>query len=175
MALGYFPGGTITSVSMYFAAKTGTSAMNAQLLIYDAGGNVIGQTGTFSVAAGSGGIGGQSWYTANLTSPLTLAANTYIYAGFYRDPAKSHEMSAFSGGNFLEVTDTGASPIQMFGYNVTSGTLGVYVTYTPASTGGIKVYNGSGWSKYKVKVWTGAAWQWCPVRIWNGSAWQRFA
>jgi len=39
--------------------------------------------------------------------------------------------------------------------------------------GGVKIWNGSTWGKYKVKVWNGTAWVWRPVRAWDGSNWIR--
>lgn len=40
-----------------------------------------------------------------------------------------------------------------------------------ASTGQIKVWNGSAWVAKPVKVWNGSSWVVKPVKRWNGSAW----
>lgn len=45
------------------------------------------------------------------------------------------------------------------------------VVTPPATTGQIKVWNGSAWVAKPVKVWNGSAWVIKPVKYWNGSAW----
>lgn len=40
-----------------------------------------------------------------------------------------------------------------------------------ATTGQIKVWDGSQWVAKPVKVWTGASWEVKPVKYYNGATW----
>lgn len=41
----------------------------------------------------------------------------------------------------------------------------------PASTGKVKVWDGSAWNEKPAKVWSGSAWVAKPVKVWTGAAW----
>ena len=44
-------------------------------------------------------------------------------------------------------------------------------THPPASSGNIKVFNGSMFEAKPVKVWSGSAWVTKPLKYWDGSTW----
>lgn len=43
--------------------------------------------------------------------------------------------------------------------------------FTTASTGRVKVWDGTAWGVKPVKYWTGSAWAAKPAKFWNGSTW----
>lgn len=180
--------GDITSLSAYFGGANGS--VNARLCLWDAGGNLLRQSGQFSQPGGSYAINGQSWATQGITS-YHASKNQQLFVGFWRDAAGGHILSYNSnGGGSFAYKATGGGPTNTAGYSSSSGKFAAYLTYTPSTSGGgdggggtpppqggVKVWQaGNGWQKHPVKVWQGGnGWQWHPVREWNGSSWVRRA
>lgn len=48
---------------------------------------------------------------------------------------------------------------------------GFSITIPNASTGQVKVWNGSIWEAKPVKIWNGSIWEIKLVKVWNGSTW----
>jgi hypothetical protein len=119
--------------------------------------------GAFIVCVGNGG-GTAALTSSELTGFLSIGSNdtndTAIGIGHKND---------WSSGAF--------DPAQFGG---DSGFLDAWIAMTialrpdpapPASSGKIKVWNGSSWVAKPVKVWNGSAWVVKPVKRWSGSAW----
>lgn len=44
-------------------------------------------------------------------------------------------------------------------------------SFSGAVTGGIRIWNGTAWTKQPAKIWNGTAWTVGTVNIWNGTSW----
>jgi hypothetical protein len=124
--------GQITSLSAYFAGKSGGGNITARLCIWDTSGNLLAQTGDMTVGAGSGGIGGQSFHTANLSSPYNASSGQNLRIGWWRHASQSDEWTENNGGTEYQATDSSNSAPGNETFSSVSGTPSIYATYTPS-------------------------------------------
>ncbi len=129
--------GDITSISCYFAGHGDSPTY--QLVIWDASGNILAQTATFTASPGSGSTGGQAWQTQSLGTPLHVVGGTQIRIGWWRCPGTGSgtcdtEWSYTGSGTHDTVTNTSGSPGAFTGSGSNSGQVGAYGTYTPTGS-----------------------------------------
>lgn len=169
--------GLIEYLNVYMSGKAGGGGCRTILCLWDSSGNLLAQTAQFTAGAGAGGVNGQAFQRAALTTPYSAVAGTY-YIGFWRNGADTADFSFInSGGTIHPSAPSGGvgnvgSPSALSFANSTSGQMSAYVEYV---RGGIKMWTGSVWNKYAPKRWNGSAWVRHPIKRWNGSTWEWFA
>lgn len=142
----------ITSLSAYFAAKNGLGSTTAALCIWDSSGNLLAQTATFALAAGSGAIGGQSWQTQALTSNYLASNGQVLYIGWWRFAGGSDEWTEDASSTEYQATDaSNSAPPGSETFASVGGKPGIYATYTP--------------SEVWVNTGTPAAPVWSPIAV----------
>jgi len=130
--------GTITQLKVYAAARS--SSVSTRLCLWNAGGSILGQSASFTMATGTEEAGGQAWQTKTLSSPVTLSADTY-WVGLYRNPSGAHIMgtaNATSTGYIKTNTSSWPSVASMSGYTTDDKKPYVgffYITEPDAPTG----------------------------------------
>ena len=123
----------VSHVRVYAAARS--SAVLTRLAIWDASGNVIAQTASFSMGTGSDAVGGQSWQEVALTSPVYISGGNY-FIGLYRNPSGSHLGGTHTSEDSYLKTNTNGFPsiASMSGYTAETNEglmVGVYALLPP--------------------------------------------
>lgn len=161
--------GVIASLSAYFAAKNGLGNTTACLCIWDTSGNLLARTSTFTLAQGSGALGGQAWQTANLITPYVASNGQNLRIGWWRFANGSDEWTENAGGTEYQATDNhNTTPPSAETFASVSGTPSIYATYSPT---GAYINTGTPgspvWTQGSVFVNTGtpAAPVWSPAEI----------
>ena len=166
--------GLVQWLDVYMAGSGGTC--RTILCLWNSSGVLLAQTAQFTASAGSGGVNGQAFQRAALTSPLVINAGTY-YVGFWRNSADSAEWSYLSGGGTIHpqaplggVANVG-SPGSLSFANSTSGQMSAYLEYVQ---GGLGLAGGGVYHKYALKRWNNgaSAWQRHPLKRWNATSGQ---
>ncbi len=168
------PAGVIAALDVFMAGSSGGTCRTILCLWDYPSGNLLAQTAQFTAAAGGGGVNGQAWQRAVLTSPIVVGGGSY-FVGFWRNGADAAEFSYNSGSGTIHpqapgggVTNVG-SPGAL---NLGSTTTGQMSAYLEWQASGVYVYNGSAWVQSPVYVYDGSSWQLSNgVYVYNGSAW----
>lgn len=161
--------GLITAVSCYMAGHGAT--VHPVMMIWDASGNILGQSAALTVAAGTGGVGGQGFHAGTLITPVFLTAGTQFYCGFWRPPAETDEWTENNGGTEYQKTSAATSPVALTSPSAVSGTPSFFATYTPAA--GVKVRRAGVWTAGTIKVRRAGAWVTPPIYVRRSGAWVR--
>lgn len=88
--------GRITALGGWFAGVNQSTL--AKLCVWDDNGVLLGQTQQFTVSGRPWAAGNVDRYEGTLLVAVDLAAGASFYAGFSRDPAKSHQLTGRSTG-----------------------------------------------------------------------------
>ena len=171
--------GLVQWLDVYMAGSGGTC--RTILCLWNSSGTLLAQTAQFTASAGSGGVNGQAFQRAALTSPLVINAGTY-YVGFWRNGADGAEWSYDAGTGIIRPQAPGAgvanvgSPGNLNQASFTSGSMSAYLEYVQ---GGLGMATGGVYHKYALKRWNNGAgaWQRHPLKRWNAttSAWEWLA
>lgn len=127
------PACAITHLTVY-ASGYGANVLT-KLAIWVNGGGVVGQSGTFTMGAGSASIGGQAWQTVECRTGAIGSGSYFI--GLYRNPSTGHIMGTTVSGNgqgYIKSNTSGFPNIYgMDGYNVQNKCpyVGVYYILVP--------------------------------------------
>lgn len=114
-------GWAITKLKVYAAGYSGS--VSTRLALWQAGGNNLAQSSTFTMASGSTSVGGQYWYEKDIT-PYKITSSTTYWVGLYRNPSGGHIFGVeSSSGNGYRKTNTSGFPAisSMSGYSTHSG------------------------------------------------------
>lgn len=156
-----WPGGIIQEVHVYFGGWQ--AAVNANLCIWDASGNILWVGSSQSVPQGTTSVGGQAWVVDTGLSVVIPAAAGGIIIGAFRDPTGRFAFSRDGTGTHTTGSNTSAGNITGSGSG--TGHLGAYVVYVQ---GGIEVYDDGDASNHKrpVKQYDigDTSWHWNPVK-----------
>lgn len=168
------PGGFIQSISVYVAGHGGS--ING-ILFLGYGGSVQVVSPTMTFAAGTGGLGGQAWYTYTLPSPVYLAGGTSFQVGcwvsnFVSGQAWEFSYLTTSGTQFDYATSsTEPSPGFVFpSHTIVGGSeIGAYATYVVAGT---LIRRSGAWTGRTVKLFRSGAWVNATRKIFRSGAWK---
>jgi hypothetical protein len=132
--------GVIDTLSVYGAGQ-GATPCDTALCVWDASGNLLARSATFTTSGGGTGVGNQAWQTAALLVPLSVSAGVSYYLGFWRDPARTFDYSTdTTGGGTTHKQGADISAPGKLGTSVdTAEHLGAYATY---AQGGAHVVQG---------------------------------
>ncbi len=139
--------GLLSEQYCYFAGKDGS--ITAQLVLWDGQGNILAQSGNFSVAPGSLSPGGQAWHGRSMPA-VALSDGQTLLIGWWRAPSQAHIWSVTGSGSHRVKTSTSGSPDDMVGNSTESGNLGAYIVYWP-SVARVKQTDGS-WAVRNIYV-----------------------
>jgi hypothetical protein len=164
--------GLITFLDVYMACSGST--MDGVLCLWNSSGVLVGQSATFTVPAGSGGVNGQSWQRQALVTPYLAVAGTY-YVGFWRQTSKTAEWSYKSGTGTIHPSapSGGVSNVGSPGnLNLGSSTTGQMSAYVEYVVGGLDFASGGTFHKYAMKRYDSGSstWKRHPLKRWNASA-----
>jgi hypothetical protein len=128
----------VTSISCFFGGNGATVA--AKLAIWNSSGTLLAATPQFTAPSGSQSVGGQSWQTQSLSSPLRLSAGQQVFIGWWRAPSGSAVWSYTASGDHKHKTDTSGNVGSLAGNTDHAvGNIGAFATYTPVSLGKVWV------------------------------------
>lgn len=174
--IGSVPAGIITALDVYMAGSGGTARTVLCIWSYPSG-NLLAQSSQFTAASGAGGVNGQAWQRATLTSPLVVPGpgTSAFYVGFWRNPADSAEFSFNSAsGTFRPNVSAGVANVGSPGsLAVSTGSTGLMSAYLEWQAAGGYTFDGSAYQVSPAYIFDGAAWQNAlGVYVFDGSAWQ---
>lgn len=167
-------GGTITSVSAYFAGHGGT--ITARVCIWDSSGNLLAQSSDMSVTAGSGGITGQAFQTGNVggSSGYLASSGQVLRIGLWVHENQAWEWTENAGGTEYQATDnSNTAPVTPTTFTSVTGTPSIYATYSATTAATARVRRSGGWTastSFSVRrsgVWVAAT----SVSVRRSGAW----
>ena len=164
--------GRITSITCYVAAHVGSGNTTARFCVWDSSGNLLAQSGDITLTPGNGLRGGQSYHTANLTTPYVAANGQVLFIGVWRHWNQSHEWTEDSNAN-VEYSMTGGDgsntvPPASETFTSANGNPGIYATYTPLL---LKIRRSNSWTSPIIKLRRSGNWTTPPVYIRRSGAW----